>query len=129
MSQFSQIASLEIFSNARLPIRQLPTRIFFGIIGLGQGSETLSVGLIGGVSFRLQAGFVISDLVFNLMPAPFGAAVTGANTDVPPERFKRKMPAPDGFHDGASGDAPADTNLLEIIDQIFLSVHCFKPDF
>lgn len=64
---------------------------------------------------------MVPDHFLDLFPAPFGLAVTRSNPDFAAERLKRQTPLPYGFHDRAGLDAPAETNLFELIYNLLLT--------
>ena len=75
---------------------------------------------------RFQGLFIGFQLGFNFRPAPLGFAVTGTHADGSAQGFKRQTAFPDGFHDGASGHAPANAYLFEVVDHLTLST---QPGF
>jgi hypothetical protein len=73
-----------------------------------------------------QGFFVGLELSFNFGPASLCFAGTSAHADGSTQSFKRQTAFPDGFHDGASGYAPANAYLFEVINHLSLST---QPGF
>lgn len=57
---------------------------------------------------------------FDIMPAALGLAIARPNADLAPECLERQAAVLDRLRDGGGGDAAANADLLEIVDQIFL---------
>jgi hypothetical protein len=75
-----------------------------------------------GIRFGFLFFFEVLEPLFDVRPATFGFAVSRPHTDGPAQGIKRQRTFAHGFEDRACGNAPANTDFLEAIYQVFLCI-------
>jgi hypothetical protein len=74
------------------------------------------------VRFGFLFFFEVLEPLFDVRPATFGFAVSCPHTDGPAQSIKRQRTFAHGLEDRACGNAPANTDFLEAIYQVFLCI-------